>query len=166
MLNTEIYLQEGILKNKPLLHFHYLYWFKLIKRQYAPDSPIVTVQNKIDLTDKEFIGKFHMHEYSINNQYQISLEKTAKNEEPYARKYSDFEADFKELVSNYIKNKAHSGESAGVIQRYIVSIRSELRNWSEDYITFDEFINRAHVAAKKGGDDVDEFETNSLKSAS
>jgi len=158
IIDTKISLKKGVEVTKCLQHFHNEYWLRLVRNHFAPDSPIISVQNKIDITKKVIICQEHIDKYNIDEQYQISIEETANKNRSYERKFLNFEEEIKELISNFIKNKAHTGESAGKIQRYIASIRSSLREWKKGYLTIAEFKERAFRVALKEGDRIDDFD--------
>ncbi len=158
ILPTDIYTQKGILENKKLQHFHYEYWLKVIRKQFAPNAEIITVQNKTDISGSEIIAQQTIDNYNIKGQYQISIEETAKGIKKQKRKYTDFEEDLKDYITDFIKSKAPEGEEAGKIQRYIDNIRKAIRNdWNEDYLSFENFTQKAKEVAKNGGDEIDDF---------
>ncbi|MEA3450884.1 MAG: leucine-rich repeat domain-containing protein, partial [Bacteroidota bacterium] len=106
ILPTDIYTQKGILENKKLQHFHYEYWLKLIRKQFAPGAEIITVQNKTDISGNEIIAQQTVDNYKIKAQYQISIEETAKGTKKQKRKYTDFEEDLKDYITEFIKSQA------------------------------------------------------------
>lgn len=157
IIQTDIFSQKGVLENKKLQQFHYKYWLKLVRKQFAPNADIITVQNKIDLSDKEIINQDDVKNYKIKDQFQISVKETAKEIKRHKRRFEDFEEELKEFIANFIKSHAPEGEDAGKIQRYIYNIRESIRNeWNDDYLTINDFKRKAKIAAKKDRDDIDD----------
>jgi len=155
-IDTEIYTSENNLETKKIRHFHYEYWLKLIRNQYAPNADIITIQNKIDISKKEIINQGAIDKYGIKEQYQISLEEAAKGTNKYKRKYIDFEEDLKDFIEEFIKSKATLNEDAGKIPRYIDNIRKAIRLWNFDFLTFDDFSQKSKEIAKQGFDIIDD----------
>ena len=93
-----------------LEHFDADYWLSNI-RHFAPDAAIILVQNKIDNYAQnkvalEWLPHNTVEKYSCNNQYHISISKTATKDLAY---WYDFEKlkyiIFKELETFVSKNK-------------------------------------------------------------
>jgi internalin A len=64
-----------------LEHFNYHYWLDSV-RAFAPDSPILMLQNKIDVHDKIRLNKEDFDDYTIRELHHVSLLEGAKQGTP------------------------------------------------------------------------------------
>jgi GTPase SAR1 family protein len=156
---TTINLDSDRIEERTLQHFHHIYWLKLIQKQFAPDSPIIAIQNKIDLDCEQNIDQHCKEEYGIIGEYQISIEKAAlEPDSDYREDFLRFEKRFKDSIHNFIKSAAPEGAEAGKIPRYVSNIRDYIRKQDTNYQNFKSFSANAMNAAEQGGDPLDEKE--------
>ena len=107
ILSTEVRENES----EDLQHYHYKYWLDNI-RHFAPDSPILIVQNKVDKDQKQRIQTTWIDEYKIFGDHHISLHEAAKTgSSKYKWSFDTFCNDLSECFDKILKRKAEQKRS-------------------------------------------------------
>ncbi len=115
-----------------LQHYDYYYWFNLIKHYDRNlTSPILVVQNKIDLPDnkEESIDKRLLDEFKAK-QFHISIKKAYEEKDNFDSEYVlKFKLFKKELVKTLLERA-----KGIIIQRYIARVREAIRKRANENI--------------------------------
>jgi internalin A len=74
ILSTEVFDEVS----EDLQHYDYRYWLDNI-RHYAPTSPVILLQNKVDRDPKEQVDTEWIKDYKISGDHYLSLHEAAKN---------------------------------------------------------------------------------------
>ena len=107
IISTEVRDDE----NEDLQHYHYKYWLDNI-RHFAPDSPILIVQNKVDKDQRQRISTTWIDEYKIFGDHHISLHEAAKTgASKYKWSFDTFCNDLSECFDKILKRKAEQKRS-------------------------------------------------------
>lgn len=107
IISTEVREEES----EDLQHYHYKYWLDNI-RHFAPDSPILIVQNKVDKDQRQRISTTWIDEYKIFGDHYISLHEAAKTEDSkYKWSFDTFCNDLSECFNKILKRKAEQKRS-------------------------------------------------------
>ena len=107
IISTEVREQE----REDLQHYHYKYWLDNI-RHFAPDSPILIVQNKVDKDQRQRISTTWIDEYNLFGDHHISLHEAAKTgTSKYKWSFDTFCNDLSECFDKILKRKAEQKRS-------------------------------------------------------
>ncbi|MFK7771037.1 MAG: COR domain-containing protein [Saprospiraceae bacterium] len=107
IISTEVRKDES----EDLQHYHYKYWLDNI-RHFAPDSPILLVQNKVDKDQRQRISTTWIDEYKIFGDHHISLHEAAKaSSSKYKWSFDTFCNDLSECFGKILKRKAEQKRS-------------------------------------------------------
>ena len=107
ILSTEVREDES----EELQHYHYKYWLDNI-RHFAPDSPILIVQNKVDKDQRQRISTTWIDEYNIFGDHHISLHEAVKTgTSKYKWSFDTFCNDLSECFDQILKRKAEQKRS-------------------------------------------------------
>ncbi len=107
IISTEVRDEES----EELQHYHYKYWLDNI-RHFAPDSPILIVQNKVDKDQRQRISTTWIDEYNIFGDHHISLHEAAKTgTSKYKWSFDTFCNDLSECFEIILKRKAEQKRS-------------------------------------------------------
>ena len=99
VISTEVREAES----EELQHYHYKYWLDNI-RHFAPDSPILIVQNKVDKDQRQRISTTWIDEYNIFGDHHISLHEAAKTgTSKYKWSFDTFCNDLSECFEEILK---------------------------------------------------------------
>ncbi len=118
-------------------HFHYEYWLDRA-RTYAPGSPIILSQNKIDIQNVEPIPESTCLEYQLNTSHilPISIQGVSCGNENYVIKYEDFKYNLLSLLKKSA-TKFRIGKYWLLVKKSIIEMRKNL-----SFITYDEFCKK------------------------
>lgn len=107
IISTEVREEE----NEDLQHYHYKYWLDNI-RHFAPDSPILIVQNKVDKDQRQRISTTWINEYNLFGDHHISLHEAVKTgTSKYKWSFDTFCNDLSECFDKILKRKAEQKRS-------------------------------------------------------
>ena len=107
IISTEVREEES----EDLQHYHYKYWLDNI-RHFAPDSPILIVQNKVDKDQRQRISTTWIDEYNIFGDHHISLHEAAKiGTSKYKWSFDTFCNDLSDCFDEILKRKAEQKRS-------------------------------------------------------
>ncbi len=138
VVNTE--LSDGIFED--LEHFDYCYWLESI-RYYAPDSPILIVQNKIDdpYQSKERISNELLELFKVEqDECSLSLMNALSDDSPYKRLFDNFCDELRDLlISSASKFKYNSVWLS--IRDEIVGLANNKDNKFSNYLNEDAWID-------------------------
>lgn len=111
-------------KKEEIRHFHYTYWLDNI-RYFAADSPILMVQNKIDMpkNGKERISNKLMKKYNVSEDHYLSLAKASRGETRFKRSFDVFCDDLVEQIKK--REQATKIGSWMKIKNYILELRCD-----------------------------------------
>ena len=107
IISTEVREEES----EDLQNYHYKYWLDNI-RHFAPDSPILIVQNKVDKDQRQRISTTWIDEYNIFGDHHISLHEAAKiGTSKYKWSFDTFCNDLSDCFDEILKRKAEQKRS-------------------------------------------------------
>lgn len=107
IISTEVREEDS----EDLQHYHYKYWLDNI-RHFAPDSPILIVQNKVDKDQRQRISTTWIDEYNIFGDHHISLHEAAKTgTSKYKWSFDTFCNDLSDCFDEILKRKAEQKRS-------------------------------------------------------
>lgn len=125
-LNGVKLTEIGTEKSEKVAHFHYRYWLESI-RHYAPESPIIIVQNKIDDPEqsKERLKNEDLELFGVElDGLTLSLRNAVKGDGIYQRMYLKFAEELAEQLGRTAKSFAFN--------RAWINIRNAIQDLNED----------------------------------
>lgn len=130
ILSTEIREDES----EDLQHYNYKYWLDNI-RHFAPKSPILIVQNKIDKDQRERIHTTLIDDYNILGDHHISLHRAAEEKNShYKWSFDIFCEDLSKCFEKVLLEKAQQPKSVAwrKIKDAVVKVASSKRKNSKN----------------------------------
>ena len=129
-----------------LQHYQYRYWLDNI-RHYAPTSPIIILQNKIDKDKKERVDTTWIKEYEIFGDHYISLHGAAEGKlQQYKWSFDLFCNDLAACMQNILADDANQQKSIAWLQvrDAVVDVvkggKNKSKNPFNEYLTTGKFI--------------------------
>ncbi|MCP4268849.1 MAG: TIR domain-containing protein [Candidatus Brocadiaceae bacterium] len=111
-LSTEVRKDE----TEDLQHYNYKYWLDNV-RHYAPDSPIIILQNKVDKHKRERVNTECINDYDIFADHYISLHEAVKEKsQQYKWNFDLFCNDLSLCMQSILAEKANQQKSIAWLQ--------------------------------------------------
>ncbi len=124
-----------------LQHYQYKYWLDNI-RHYAPTSPIIILQNKIDKDERVRVDTEWIKEYNIFGDHYISLHGTADGKlQQYKWGFDLFCSDLSACMQNILSEEANQQKSIAWLQIRDAVVNVTKSGKGKDENPFTPFLN-------------------------